>query len=439
MTEAELRELREALSLAAVSYRGFADPKIGESHDAALARGIRAGLRLPELGGLLDDWELAWGPASYRAPLSGVDDVTAYVVRGLARSDRYALVIRGTNPVSLFDWLFGDLWVARTVPWPHANVPGAAISLSTALGLAILRGLRAGPPADRAAPSLWDRLPESLKTATHSFAGSLTRVEELLVGGLRQRLRDERLSLSQLAADGAPRLDVPALVAHWMPGRVRESLGRLDRLLDGVRGVVDLELLALLEGEAAVVERFGSGVTLGDFFAAAAESSERGVDLAVVGHSKGGALAATAALWLSDTQGTADGWDPGRESRVRCISFAGPTAGNAAFASHSDRALGERMTRVRNPLDIVPRAWDGLASVPGLYGPSDPLLQDLVKRIRESVAPIGYTQISSPPHDLDSKVRNLPFASQVTYQHLEAYLAALRIDPGPFDFFNPLA
>src|SRR5258706_458728 len=64
--------------------------------------------------------------------------------RGRARHRaraRYVVAIRGTNPVSAFDWLFGDFWACQVMQWPFTTEP-AAVSLSSALGLAVLQRLR---------------------------------------------------------------------------------------------------------------------------------------------------------------------------------------------------------------------------------------------------------------------------------------------------------
>ncbi len=111
----------------------------------------------------------------------------------------------------------------------------------------------------------------------------------------------------------------------------------------------------------------GQGQTLIQFLNGALAA---GGDAAVMvtGHSLGGALAPTVALYLKDTQGRPDGWDPAGGASLTCVAFAGPTPGNADFARYLDQRLGTDATRVLNPLDIVPMAWAGLDDIAGVYG-----------------------------------------------------------------------
>ena len=91
------------------------------------------------------------------------------------------------------------------------------------------------------------------------------------------------------------------------------------------------------------------------------------INLCVTGHSLGGCLAGTFALYLKDNPSI---WDASGKSNVSCITFAGPTAGNAAFATYSDSrfkgapnppnwdsTLGTTCDAVRCSLDVAPMAW----------------------------------------------------------------------------------
>src|SRR5262245_40104608 len=129
---ATFTEAQQMLCLAALTYREFADVGPPELHEQRLRDDIAA--KLAGLSVLQGEWTLAWGPASYRAPLSLFDGAAMFVAKA-AGADRYVIAVRGTNPICAFDWLFGDLWVAGQRPWPFDDTRAARISLSTALGL----------------------------------------------------------------------------------------------------------------------------------------------------------------------------------------------------------------------------------------------------------------------------------------------------------------
>ena len=145
------------LTLAGLAYRGFHDLLPGEPHAVVVRRAVQGGL--DTLAPVRGEWELVWGPVTSRLPLGVVFDSNAmYVVRNRQARHRYVVALRGTHPISSSDWLFGDLLVRRTVRWPFAT-DGAAISVSTALGLTELQAMRArlacysfaGPTAGNAA------------------------------------------------------------------------------------------------------------------------------------------------------------------------------------------------------------------------------------------------------------------------------------------------
>jgi triacylglycerol lipase len=199
---------------------------------------------------------------------------------------------------------------------------------------------------------------------------------------------------------------------------------------------VDQLLLSWIERDAKYRGSLGTGPDLRTFLAAAVEDATGPVDIVVAGHSKAGAVASTVALWLAETQGRqvpeAERWDPGRRALVHCYSYAGPTAGNAAFAKRSDRLLGERCHRIWNRMDIVPYAWgmDDLTKVPDLYLPEIGrvrLVADLVDLIQHQVKPLSYAQIGGVVHALNGKIEPTKpyFFAQLAHQHFDAYLSEL--------------
>ncbi|HEX8720130.1 MAG TPA: hypothetical protein VF736_05775 [Pyrinomonadaceae bacterium] len=188
----------------------------------------------------------------------------------------------------------------------------------------------------------------------------------------------------------------------------------------------------------------GAGLHLKDFLREAVAGSGGGVSVAVTGHSLGGEMASTAALWLADTQGgqavRSEVWDPDGKATVSACCFAGPTAGNRHWAAYYDSRLGERTCRVWNSMDIVPHAWNtgDLSELPDLYrtggvkmGLSLKLLVEGI-RLKLELARNDYTQIIEGQPPLDGKVNtSLPdsYFDQAAYQHVEAYLDLLGL-PG---------
>lgn len=79
--------------------------------------------------------------------------------------------------------------------------------------------------------------------------------------------------------------------------------------------------------------------------------------LVVTGHSLGGCLVSVVAPWLKSAL-AADGLTPA----IIPTSFAGPTAGNKAFADYFN-AQFPHASRYWNTLDVVPRGWWDLSGI----------------------------------------------------------------------------
>lgn len=415
----EFNDDQTMLSLAGLAYRGFHEAGWGAAHDQAVAEALTQGLRtLPPLGGR---WELVWGPATYRATFSVIDDTMAYVVRDARRTGRYVVVVRGTNPGSAFDWAFGDLWAGHQVPWPRGG-GDARISLSTALGLTLVRQLRSRPVLptpvttidDEAPASLFDMLGrnhlEPVRKAFAALVADVLATREHLAHDVRST------PLGELAARWQSR-------AHTLMRGVVAETAQL------MSGRADLALLSLLETQASLRARLGSGASLEQFL-----SSVRPAELVVTGHSKGGALASTLALWLHETH---DAWAPATGAEVHCWSFAGPTAGNAAFVTRSNAAIGPRCRRIVNTLDVVPHAWawTDLQAIEHLYDPSRvaplPALAVLVGIMTAATAHLEYrhvgTKVTTLPGTLEPTAAL--FVEQMIHQHMQAYCDQLGLTP----------
>jgi Lipase (class 3) len=199
--------------------------------------------------------------------------------------------------------------------------------------------------------------------------------------------------------------------------------------------------LAVLQTMKPTGDRPGAGTTLGELVTAIAGAALGPIEIVTVGHSLGGALSPTVALWLHETQ---EGWDPRRRATLSTVPTAGPTAGNGAFARLSDVQIGARTTRFANSLDVVPHAWQesDLREIEHLYTPAIhfSVLVDLFARLAEHVARKGdYTQIAPGagwlPGTIDKSIIDEPlpvlnFLKQAAYQHTVAYTQRFGFGPG---------
>ncbi|HEY1599130.1 MAG TPA: hypothetical protein VGG64_05980 [Pirellulales bacterium] len=288
------------------------------------------------------DWDLVWGPTVFKFPLIArhTDDVF-YIAQNTSDRSRYVLALSSTNPYELTDWLFEDFMVLNTTAWTYGvPPPGARISNSDALSLAILLGVK-------------------------------------------------------------PCYGIP-----------------------------------------------GAGQTLMDFLTKTVAASGGNVEVTVTGHSLGGALAATAALLLADTQGPnvigPNRWDPTNKAAVRAFCYAGPATGNSAWADYFDQRLGANTRRIWNSLDVVPRVWNvhDMTAINSIYEPSikTPFwTKTLVRLVSAAVADDCYEQIQKKVLPLVGSVNVAmnTFIEQVIYQHIDAYFVLLGL-PVPMVLLNKL-
>jgi hypothetical protein len=449
-------ESQQMLCLAALSYRRFEESLQGWIHVERVRDAVHRGLR--ELAPICGEWVLVWGPVAYRAPFSLFDDNVMFVLRS-KKERRYVVVVRGTNPPSAFDWVFGDFWVTVQVPWPYGarnEDPGAKISLSTLMGLNMLQMMQAPRPRDAVAAIFHD-IADATGDALDDIGAVLRPLQGPLVSEVRA-IRDQALPvLAQLDTVRRSRArrdqttHVLGLLDDWRSATRRHAIAQLCEAVGALANEQSFNLLRFLERSGRLDAAIEPGTSLLRFLAAAvSEASPHPIDVVVTGHSKGGALASTVALWLADTQGEAHvdeafRWDRRAMATVRCYSYAGPTAGNDAFAARSDRVLGGRCQRVFNTLDVVPHAWNAsdLGRIDGLYPTAPPidLLRELIDEIRTQVEPLGYTQIGvARPLEGEVEPTLRDFFLQFVHQHLAEYLRAMKLDTtNVLTFFSPVA
>lgn len=401
------------LTLAALAYRGFQDILGGAAHDAAVRDALLDGLEtFPPVGG---DWDLVWGPVTTRRiPLGAFDALgifdwnAMYAVQNRRARHEYVVAMRGTNPVSGPDWLFGDLWVGTTVPWPYAAA-GARISTSTALGLAALQRMRSRPPAEVAG------LARETVDAVRGKLGRLVRAGSTAVS----------LAAGKIAPATALGTRMSTIFDQWTENLANreEMQADLDRAGAAVRvSAQDLRRTWLPEAER------GDGLDLLTFLKTQADGSSVPLRVTVTGHSKGGALAPTVALWLKDaldSPNAAECWDASRRAEIHCHAFAGPTPGNAEFAGRIDTVLGARHHHLRNAADVVTHAFqiDELEQIPALYGARTAPFSGLVRGIVDRVRAPSYRQATNGVTTFAGALdpdRSLP--AEFIHQHLDAYL-----------------
>jgi hypothetical protein len=377
------------LTLAALAYRGFHDLLRGGCHADVVRRALLDGLNT--LSPVKDQWSLVWGPVTTRSAPDAFDSAAMYVVRHRQDPARYVVAIRGTNPIAATDWLFGDFWVSTTVPWPYARTADlVAVSASTALGLSKLQTMRSV------------RLPP-----------------ETTAGAARPAVAREvlRRQIVEIAAGWSRFVEDPS---GWLE----------DHVVDRLKTAVNLPWMDLRPRSLAPAPGDGA-LDLLSFLAEEARAVDAPLDVTVTGHSKGGALASTVALWLKDALASpeaAEHWDGRREPRVSCYAFASPTAGNAGFADRIERVLGGDHHHLRNTNDVVTHAWqvDELEEIPMLYAPRRTVLEPLIPVIAARVQALDYRQGRATTFAgvLDAK---RPFELEFIHQHLDAYLDELGV------------
>jgi hypothetical protein len=401
------------LTLAALTYRGFQDALGGRVHAEIVTGAVLDGLQT--LAPVKCEWELVWGPATDRAFGLAIDTNMMYVVRSRRAANRLVVAIRGTNPLSLPDWVFGDFWVGETVAWPYATDNPAVISKSTALGLSALQAMRSSAPA----------------------VGPISEVSALVAGAFAKLERAVRGGPASLLAATPARLDslTRKIGELWLQANANPESFRVRRLNAPAVSIAPDELRSKLEAQA---RPDGSQALLTFLRAQAERSGATPLEVVVTGHSKGGALAQTAAVWLKDALDSAadpaERWDANRGASVACYAFAGPTPGNTGFAKRIERTLGQNHHHLRNMHDIVTRAWqvDELDGIPALYGARTAVFTPLVKLITDDVAKLDYRHAQLGVTPFEGKLGNgeagpRDFATEFVYQHLDAYLEETKL------------
>lgn len=406
---------RVALTLAAITYRGC-NLNLSDTHSRDLAQKEMTRC-LQTFSQVRDNWEIVWGPAGFCPGIIGLDASAMYVARMTKAPGDVAISIRGTNFFSITDWLSNLLIDQR--PWTYgdpATVTNVKISASTAIGLHILQRLRSAP-----------RLTATTNEIFWRDAASWVAAHEARLG----------YALLRLVAQG-PGLPADrgllSAITSWvqntpgngLPAEMLELVHRLDAALTQ-SSVSTIDEVALIEQVERAQERFPDGISLLEFLRSLIAHGSGSVNIHVVGHSKGGPLAAALGLWLADTQGTAaasaEQWDPNHHACISLHTFAAPTPGNSEFATH----LGKQTAyayRLGNPLDIVPHVWNAkeAGNIPALYSGELKIFRGLIEALMPVLERLDYQHEAAAQPWSASPPENLALPAQIAFQHLDAYL-----------------
>ena len=165
--------------------------------------------KLKQYEAQLGKWDIVWGPCVVAPSTFYYPTNAMYVAQSASDPANYVIAVAGTNPYSVFDWMIEDALVHAQLPWLFDETGGAAISLGTGIGLAIL--LNMIPTVDRPGAGktlrqfLFDIEDKNiiLTTAGHSLGGALAPALGLWLMDI-QRLWDpfKRAKLASLPTGG---------------------------------------------------------------------------------------------------------------------------------------------------------------------------------------------------------------------------------------------
>ncbi len=151
------------------------------------------------------------------------------------------------------------------------------------------------------------------------------------------------------------------------------------------------------------------------------------VNIQVIGHSKGGALAPALALWLADTQGTsvagAQQWDPASKARLHVSTFAAPTPGNAYFCRALPIRARDRPSVIglRIPTTSFRHVWapDEVRKISGLYRDQLTSLEIPLGLLADALEIVGYQHEIGAPIWTGPDEPQANFLQRAAVEHLD--------------------
>lgn len=93
---------------------------------------------------LIGEWKLVWGPKVNKGDLSPHANNAIYVVQSLSEPNpnQFVVAISGTNPKSVYDWIFEDAKICPPVPWIYGTQSVGNITHGTSIGMRNLNKLK---------------------------------------------------------------------------------------------------------------------------------------------------------------------------------------------------------------------------------------------------------------------------------------------------------
>jgi hypothetical protein len=174
---------QQMLTLCYIAYCGY-DLWGSDKHNARkIAPQIVENLALEPA--TADKWRLVWGPTVNQLLFSIFDDNMAYIVQNYEKPNCFAVVFRGTNPVSLSNWIVEDFSVLRHSHWKigKKSAPkGAKISHGTQVAMDRIKSLEAPEGVPGAGTTMLQflriqaethREPLEIYVTGHSLGGTL--------------------------------------------------------------------------------------------------------------------------------------------------------------------------------------------------------------------------------------------------------------------------
>lgn len=181
-----------------------------------------------------------------------------------------------------------------------------------------------------------------------------------------------------------------------------------------------------------------------DFLSRLIANASSPITIWTTGHSLGGALSPTLALYLNDK------WAGSNANvAIGCLAVAGATPGNGFFADRFNSELGSHFIRVWNQQDVVPHGYASgmlqrppyLREVDTIYnraGIQTPDTSD-INRLATLLTPYLYTQLQNTNTGFASAfydttlmlpgntLKPTSFIGQLTCQHIPSYAAYFNI------------